>query len=111
MFFDADHAHDLVTRRSISGILIYVNKTPIKWYSKRQATVEASTYGSELVAGRIAVEQILAFRYMLIMLGVKVDDPSLMLRDNNDMILNTTIALSVLKKKHCAVAYHKIREA
>ena len=48
---------------------------------------------------------------MLIMLGVKVDDPSLMLGDNNGMILNTTIASSVLKKKHCVVAYHKVCEA
>ena len=48
---------------------------------------------------------------MLIMMGVKVDDPSLMLGDNNGMVLNTTIASSVLKKKHCAVAYHKVREA
>ena len=110
-YFDADHAHDLVTRRSITGILIYVNKTPIKWYSKRQPTVETSTYASELTAERIIVKQIIAFRYMLIMMGVKVVDPSIMLGDNNGMVLNTTIPGSVLKKKNCAVAYHRVREA
>jgi len=49
-YVDADHAHDQVTRRSVTGILLFVNNTPIKWYSKRQNTVETSTYGAELVA-------------------------------------------------------------
>jgi hypothetical protein len=32
--FDADHAHCEVTRRSVSGILVFINSTPVKWYSK-----------------------------------------------------------------------------
>jgi hypothetical protein len=46
VYVDADHAHDLVTRRSITGILIMLNNTPIRWISKRQKTVETSIYGS-----------------------------------------------------------------
>ena len=42
-FVDAHHGGDQVTRRSITGIIIYVNKAPIIWYSKRQNTVETST--------------------------------------------------------------------
>jgi hypothetical protein len=53
VYVDADHAHDLVTRRYISGILFMLNNTPIRWISKRQKTVETSTYGSELVASRL----------------------------------------------------------
>jgi hypothetical protein len=30
VYVDADHAHDLVTRRSISGIFVKLNKTPIR---------------------------------------------------------------------------------
>jgi hypothetical protein len=55
-FVDADHAHDLVTRRSVTGILTFMNSMPVKWHSKRQKTVETSSYGSELVAARLAVE-------------------------------------------------------
>jgi hypothetical protein len=29
VYVDADHAHDLVTRRSITGILVMLNDTPI----------------------------------------------------------------------------------
>jgi len=31
---------------------------PINWYSKKQATVETATYGSELVSAHLAVDQI-----------------------------------------------------
>ena len=56
VYLDADHAHDVVTRRSVTGIFILLNNTPIKWVCKRQRTVETSTYGSELVAARVATE-------------------------------------------------------
>jgi hypothetical protein len=65
VYVDADHEHDLVTRRSITGILVMLNNTPIIWISKRQKTVETSTYGSELVASWISRELILEIRYML----------------------------------------------
>jgi hypothetical protein len=65
VYVDAHHAHDLVTRRSITGILVILNNTPIRWISKHQKTVETSTYGSELMASRVATEIILEIRYML----------------------------------------------
>jgi hypothetical protein len=78
VYVDADHAHDLVTRRSITGILVMLNNTPIRWISKRQKTVDTSTYGSELVASRVATELILEIRYMLQSLRVALDGPALM---------------------------------
>jgi hypothetical protein len=54
VYVDADHAYDLVTRRSITGIFVMLNNTSIEWISKRQKTVETSTYGSESVASRIS---------------------------------------------------------
>jgi hypothetical protein len=113
VYVDADHAHDLVTRRSITVILIMLNNTPIRWISKRQKTVETSTYSSELVASRIATEAelILEVRYILRSLGAALDGLALMLGDNKSVVLNTTFSSSVLKKKHNAIAYHRVREA
>jgi hypothetical protein len=110
VYVDADHAHDLVTRRSITGILVMINNTSIRWISKRQKTLETSTYGSELVASRVATEHILKIRYMIRSLGVALDGPSLMLADNMSVVLNTTVPSSVLKK-HNAIVYHRVREA
>ena len=53
---DAAHAGDLITRRSQTGIIFMLNCVPILWHNKRQATVEASTFGSEFVALRTGVE-------------------------------------------------------
>ena len=49
---DANLNHCLATGKSLTGCLHLVNKTPVDWYSKRQATVETATYGSELVAAK-----------------------------------------------------------
>lgn len=81
-----------------------------KTVSKREATVESSMYGSELVASRIAVDIAVEVKYLLRMLGVRVDSPALMLGDSKSMVLNSTIPSSVLKKKHCAIN-HRVREA
>jgi hypothetical protein len=110
-YVDADHAHDTVTRRSVSGILLFLNGMPVKWYSKRQTTVETSSYGSELVAARIAIELVIELRYKLRMLGVPIDSPTHLLGDNMSVVLNTTVPSSQLKKKHNAIAYHRVREA
>ena len=73
--------------------------------------METSTYGSELVAARIATDLIIEMRYTLRMLGVPVEEESLLLGDNMSVVLNTTIPSSPLKKKHNAVAYHRVCEA
>jgi hypothetical protein len=79
--------------------------------SKRQKTVETSTFGSKLVAARIATELIMEVCYMLRSLVVDLEGPPLMLGNNMSVILNTSVPSSVLKKKHNAIAYHRVREA
>eukprot|EP00978_Attheya_sp_CCMP212_P043997 scaffold296954_cov43-Attheya_sp.AAC.1 len=65
-FVDADHARDQVTRRSVTGLLLFLGSTPIAWMSKRQNTVErTSTYGAEMVATRIATEKTISVRWSL----------------------------------------------
>jgi hypothetical protein len=57
--------HDALTGRSVTGILYIMNATPIEWYSKKQATVETATYGSEFVAACTCIEQIIDLRNTL----------------------------------------------
>jgi hypothetical protein len=73
-----------------------LSNTPIRWVSKRQKTVETSTYGSELVAARIATELIVEICFMLKSLGVELEGPLLMLGDNMSVVLNTTVPSSFL---------------
>ena len=108
--FDANHAHDLDTRRSVTGVLLFLNKIPIQSCCKRQGTVESSTYGSELVAARIATELTMGLRYRLRMLGVPIKGATLGFGDNMSVITNCSLPSSGLKKKHNDIAYHKVRE-
>jgi hypothetical protein len=110
VYVDADHTHDLVIRRSITGILFMQNNKPKRWISNRQKIVETSTHGSELVTLRIATELILEVRYMFRSLGVALDGPALMLGDDMSVVLNTTVHSSVLKKKNKANEYQRVRE-
>ena len=78
----------------MTGILLYVNNTLIDHYSKRQGTVESSTYGSELVAGRVAVDHIMALRHDLRMLGVEILGTSILFRDNLSMVTGVSFPAS-----------------
>lgn len=108
---DANLMHDLTTGRSVTGIIHLVNLTPVEWFSKRQATVETATYGSEFVAARSAVEQIIDLRYTLRELGVPLDGPTWMFGDNESVVTSSTIPSSLLNKRHNALSYHRVREA
>jgi hypothetical protein len=110
-FVDADHAGCQVTRRSQTGVLLYVNREPVVWYSKRQNTVEASTFGSEFIAMKTAVELIEGLRYKLRMMGIPLDGSTNIFCDNEAVVKNTTKPESTLKKKNNAIAYHRVREA
>jgi len=110
-YVDADHAGDRVTRRSHTGIVIFLNRAPIVWYSKRQNTVETSTFGSEFVALKVCTEMIEGLRYKLRMFGIPIDGPTNVFCDNQAVVKNTTVPESMLKKKHNSIAYHRVREA
>jgi hypothetical protein len=110
-YFDANLYHDWVNGRSVSGILHFVNQTPIDWYTKKQNTVETATYGSEFVAGRITVDQLVDIRTTLRYLGVHVRDKAYMFGDNESMVVSCKFPHSKLHKRHNALSFHRVREA
>jgi hypothetical protein len=65
VFVDADHAGDLITQRSRTGMLLYLNCSPVIWCSKKQNSMETSTFGSEFIALKTAMEMIKGIRYKL----------------------------------------------
>ena len=81
-YVDANHTRNLKNRRSHSGILIYVNNTPIIWYSKRQNMVESSSFSSEYIALRICTEMIEALRYKLRCFRIPIDSLGEVFCDN-----------------------------
>ena len=109
-FVDSDHAGDAVSRRSRTGVLIFCGSAPILWYSKKQGSVESSSFGSELSAMKTAMELIEGLRYKLRMMGVKLDGPCHIKADNMSVVHNCSNPVSQLKKKSNSVAYHYVRQ-
>jgi hypothetical protein len=83
---DANLCHNLVTGKSVSGILHWLNGTPIDWFSKKQGAVETATYGSEFMAARLSVEQIKTLRDTIRYLGVPLRTTSYVFGDNKSVV-------------------------
>jgi hypothetical protein len=109
-FVDASHASCLKTWRSQTGILLFVNKARITWYSKRQNTVETSTFSSEFIMMKVAVEMIEALRYKLCWFGIPLDGAASIYCDNEAVCNSAQTPESTLKKKHNSIAFHWGRE-
>lgn len=58
-YVDANLFHNITSGRIVTGILHLINKFPIDWYTKKQATVETAMYGSKFVAARTCIEQVI----------------------------------------------------
>ena len=109
-YVDADHAGDKLTRRSRTGYIVFLNMAPIYWLSKKQATIETSTFGSEFIAMKQCCEFVRGLRYKLRMMGIPVNEPTFIRGDNKSVLSNTTVPSSVLSKKSNSIAYHAVRE-
>ena len=64
-----------------------------------------------MVAARIATELTMAMRYRLRMLDVPIEGLSILFGDNQSVVTNCSLSTSTLKKKHNAIAYHRVRKA
>jgi len=110
-YVDANLMHDMITGKSVTGILHLINKMPLDWFSKKQSTVETATYGSEFVAARTCVEQIIELRTTLRYLGVPICDKSYMFGDNQSVVNSSMQVHAKLHKRHTMLSFHRVREA
>jgi hypothetical protein len=109
-YTDANQYHEILSGRSVTGVLHLCNQTLIDWYSKQQDKVKTTTFGSEFTAAWLAVDQIIDLRTTLRYLRVPVNNKSFMFGDNQAVVTKTSIPHSSLNKRHNALAYHCVRE-
>jgi hypothetical protein len=108
-WFDANLMHDVLSGKAVTGCIHFANKTPIMWYSKKQATTETATYGAEFCAGRTCIEQIVDLRNTLRYLGVPVHNISYVFGDNKSMIDSSTYPYARMHKRHNILSFHYVR--
>ena len=104
---DANLFHDLISGKAVTGTLHFANKSIIDYTTKLQSTVETATFGSEYVAARTCMEQIIDIRNTFRYLGVPIETPTIIIGDNESVVNTATITYSKLNKRHNALAYHK----
>jgi hypothetical protein len=104
------YLHCKVTGRSAMGGVFMVQETIVGHFSRRQSTVETATYASEFIAGRAALDEALAIRYELRMLGAPLDGPIWMFGDNKSMIDSAAEPAGRLTKRHLILSWHRLRE-
>ena len=111
LFVDASHGANKVTRLSHTGYIIFLNCALIIWFSKKQSTVDTSTFSSELIALRACLEGIIVLQYKLKMFAVQIDGQTDVLCDNRSVVTNTSKVDSKLHKKHNSLDFHAVRWA
>lgn len=108
-YFDANLMHDMLSAKAYTGILHLFNGTPIEAFSKKQATVEMATCGSEFCAARTYMEKTVEHRNYLRYLRVSIHEKTFLFGDNKAMIDSARLPFSKLHKRHHIFAYHYVR--
>ena len=110
-FVDANLGHDVISGKSVTGVLHFFNKTPVDWFTKKQNTVETATFGSENTAARTSIEQLKANKMTLLYLGVPLEGIPILLGDNKSVVDSGTLPHHQLHKRHLMLSYHFVRES
>ena len=75
-----------------------LNSSPVHWYSKKQNSVETSSFGIEFIAMKQLCECIHGLAYELRMIGITHEGPAGLYGDNQYVLSNTTTPESTLKR-------------
>jgi hypothetical protein len=109
-YADADWAGEVDGRKSRSGLVIYLNNSPIVWSSKLQTSVALSSTEAEYVALGSAVKELVFCRNLLFECGFPQEKASVIFQDNDSCV---TIANGQRKHpgvKHIEIKYHFIKD-
>ena len=99
----------MITSRSVTGLLFFLNKNPVELYSKKQAKVDAATYRSEHSSSHTYVDQIVDLRITLRFLGVPLRKNSCMCGHNKYIIDKSITSHSEIQKMHVALSFYRVR--
>jgi hypothetical protein len=94
---------------SISGLVIYLNGTPIMWNSKRQTIVADSTCAAEFIAASECGNCMMSVENMLAFLGFKCPAPYKLYTDSQASLSIATNLFKMGKIRHIAIRYHLVR--
>jgi hypothetical protein len=113
-YADADYAGDKDNRRSTSGYAFTLSHgddvNTIDWRAKQQEVVALSSAESELISACSATQTAIYIRQLLMDLGFKQDEPTVIMEDNQACIAMSNNPITHKRMKHIDVRFHFVRE-
>lgn len=109
-YSDSDYAGDVDSRKSTTGVVFFLNNSPVTWTSMKQKVVAQSTCEAEYIAAANASCQALWLsRVLAEVQGVSLKAPMLKV-DNKSAIALIKNPVLHGQSKHIEVKYHFVRE-
>ncbi|KAI2502403.1 hypothetical protein MHU86_12060 [Fragilaria crotonensis] len=109
-YVDAAHATDLVTRRSITGLVFMFCGGPLAYKSKIQSTVSTSSTEAEFLAAVHAAKIAKYLRSILSELGYPQQGPTTLFEDNAAAILMVNASRPTPRARHIDIQHFALQE-
>jgi hypothetical protein len=109
-YVDVAHATDLVTRRSITGLVFMFGGGPLAYKSKIQSTVSTSSTEAEFLAAVHAAKIAKYLRSVLLELGYQQLGPTTLFEDNAAAILMVNANRPTPRARHIDIQHFALQE-
>jgi hypothetical protein len=109
-FTDSDYATDPVTRRSVTGYVIYVHGVPVVWRSKAQQSITLSSTEAEWFALSEGVKEIRFLTQLCESMQIQVVRPVTVRVDNTAAIYMSSNVTTTSQTCHVDVRTKYVRE-
>ena len=109
-YSDSDLAGNLDDRRSIGGVVFYLNECLVTWFSQKQKCVALSSCEVEFMAATVAACQGIWLRKVLCQLTAENIEPVTLFIDNKSAIDLAKNPVFHGRSKHIDIRYHFIWE-
>ncbi|KFD60147.1 LOW QUALITY PROTEIN: hypothetical protein M514_27675 [Trichuris suis] len=108
-YVDAEWAGDKTDRKSTSGYVFKLGKSPVAWSSRKQSLVALSSTEAEYVAASHACKELLWLRQLLDDMGLPQTAPTMVYEDNQGCIRLLESDRCGSRTKHIDVRHHQLR--